>query len=132
MEEFDSGPGAGFVFMMVLFVLAVYVFFGFCMGKVFEKAGKPLWTGFVPIYNYLIWIEIVGRPQWWIILYFIPFVNFIIQIVLAIDLAKSFGKDTLYGIAIAFLSFIMLPVMAFSDDVRYVGPAAAENPTAIG
>jgi hypothetical protein len=132
MEEFDSGPGAGFVFMMVLFVLAVYVFFGFCMGKVFEKAGKPLWTGFVPIYNYLIWIEIVGRPQWWIILYFIPFVNFIIQIVLAIDLAKSFGKDTLYGIAIAFLSFIMLPVMAFSDDVRYVGPAAAANPTAIG
>jgi hypothetical protein len=132
MEEIDSGAGAGFVFVMVLIVFAIYAFLAYCMGKVFEKAGKPLWTGFVPIYNYLIWIEIVGRPQWWIILYFIPFVNFIIQIVLAIDLAKSFGKDTLFGVAIAFLSPIMLPVMAFSNDVQYTGPSAAANPTAIG
>jgi hypothetical protein len=132
MEEFDSGPGTGSVFVMILFILAIYAFFGFCMGKVFEKAGRPLWTGFVPIYNYLIWIEIVGRPQWWIILYLIPFVNVIIQIVLSIDLAKSFGKDVLYGVAIAFLSPIMLPIMAFSNDVQYTGPSAAANPTAIG
>ena len=132
MEEYeaismmDEGGGLMALIMANMFInLLAYVFYGFVLGKVFEKAGKPLWAGFVPIYNFVILLEIVGRPMWWIILLLIPFVNIIIAILLCIDLAKSFGKDTVWGILTVFFSFVMLPIMAFSGDIRYVGPAAA-------
>lgn len=131
MEEFESMPmedggllaalGVGYI----LFMLLIYLFAGFCIGKMFEKAGKPLWAGFVPIYNYIVMLEVVGRPLWWIILLLIPFVNFVVGIILAIDIAKSYGKDTLWGILLILFSVVVLPIMAFSNDIRYVGPAAA-------
>jgi len=118
--------------MVIVIGLVFYVFIAFCLGKIFEKAGKPLWTGFVPIYNLIILLEIVGRPMWWAALFLaalIPFVGgivcFVLTVILYIDLAKSFGKDTLWGVLTAFFSFIMLPIMAFSSDIRYVGPSAA-------
>ena len=120
----------GAVFMVI--GLVVYVFLGFCLGKVFEKAGKPLWTGFVPIYNLIILLEIVGRPMWWAALFLaalIPFVGgiicFVLSVILCIDLAKSYGKDTLWGVLTAFFGIIMIPIMAFSDDIKYVGPSVA-------
>lgn len=123
----DTGMALGMLAFLAVFGLAIWLFYGFCIGKILEKAGKPMWTGFVPIYNMLLLIEIVGRPSWWIIGCLVPYVNIIFLVLLYIDLAKSFGKDTGYGILLILFSFIMLPMMAFSDDVRYVGPAAKQS-----
>lgn len=112
--------GAG---VMILY-LAIFLFLGFCVGKLFEKAGKPLWAGFVPIYNIVVMLEVVGRPLWWIVLLLIPFVNIVVGILVYIDLAKSYGKDVVWGILLIFFGIIMLPIMAFSSDIKYVGPAA--------
>jgi hypothetical protein len=32
------------------------------MWKVFSKAGQPGWTAIIPIYNWIVWCKIVGRP----------------------------------------------------------------------
>ena len=66
--------------------------------------------------------KVAGRPGWWVILMFIPFVNFIIAIILCIDLAKSFGKGAGFGIGIVLLGFIFLPILAFGD-AQYQGAA---------
>lgn len=123
----------------LIFAIVLYVFTAYCLGKVFEKAGKPLWAGFIPIYNLIVLIEIVGRPIWWIALYLaalIPFVGALvclaITIILCIDLAKSFGKDTLWGVLTALFGFVMIPIMAFSADIRYIGPSAAPQGAAGG
>src|ERR1700736_5231760 len=92
--------------------------------KVFTKAGQPGWAILIPIYNMYVWCKIVGRPGWWVLLMLIPFVNFIILIILAIDLAKSFGKGAGFGIGIAFLGIIFLPILAFGS-ATYQGPSAA-------
>src|SRR5436853_7723597 len=73
------------------------------MWKVFTKAGQPGWASIIPIYNLYVWCKIVGRPWWWILLMLIPFVNFIILIILCIDMAKSFGKGAGFGIGLALL-----------------------------
>ncbi len=133
MEEYEMMPMEetgliAFIMAYFLFIIVAYLFYGFCYGKIFEKAGKPLWAGFVPIYNLMVLLEIVGRPLWWIVLILlVPVVNLIVLVVLCMDLAKSFGKDSVYGILIVLFSFVMLPIMAFSNDVRYVGPAAGET-----
>ena len=95
--------------------------------KIFTKAGKPGWAAIIPIYNFVIYLEIVGRPLWFIVLFFIPFVNFIALILLMMDLAASFGKDMIYAVLLIVFPYVMLLVLAFSD-AQYVGPGAAKNP----
>jgi hypothetical protein len=34
--------------------------------KIFSKAGQPGWVAIIPIYNWIVWCKIVGRPWWWI------------------------------------------------------------------
>ncbi|MDA0990222.1 MAG: DUF5684 domain-containing protein, partial [Verrucomicrobia bacterium] len=46
----------------------------------------------MPIYNAIVMLQIVGKPIWWVVFLFIPFVNLIIMIILSIELAKCFGK----------------------------------------
>jgi hypothetical protein len=72
------------------------------------KAGQPGWASIIPIYNLYIWCKIVGRPWWWILLMLIPFVNFIILIILCIDTAKSFRKGAGFGIGLAFTGRYLL------------------------
>jgi len=91
--------------------------------KIFSKAGQPGWAAIIPIYNWYILCKVVGRPGWWVILMFIPFVNFIIGIILCIDLAKSFGKGVGFGIGLILLGLIFFPILGFGS-AQYQGPAA--------
>ena len=91
--------------------------------KIFTKAGEAGWKSIIPVYNFIVILKIVGREWWWVILMLIPIVNFIILIIVSLDLAKSFGRGTAFGIGLAFLSFIFAPILGFGSDT-YKGPAA--------
>jgi hypothetical protein len=91
--------------------------------KIFIKAGKPGWPAFIPIYNIIVLLQVIGRPLWWVIATFIPFINIVVGIIIGIDLAKSFGKGPVFGIGITFLSPIFLPILGFSD-AQYLGKAS--------
>jgi len=94
------------------------------MWRIYTKAGKPGWAAIVPIYNLYVLTQIVGRPGWWVLLMLIPFVNIVVAFILAVDLAKSFGKDGAFGIlALAIFSIVGYPILAFSK-ATYVGPSA--------
>jgi hypothetical protein len=110
----------------MLFYLAIIVVVIAGMWKVFTKAGQPGWAAIVPIYNIVILLKIVGRPVWWLVLLLIPFVNFVILILVSIDMAKSFGKGPGFGIGLWLLSFIFYPILGFGD-AQYVGPAAGAS-----
>ena len=97
------------------------------MWKVFTKAGQPGWAAIIPIYNIYILCKVAGRPGWWVILMLIPFVNFIIAIILCIDIAKNFGKGAGFGIGLAFLGFIFFPILGFGS-ATYQGNAAPPLP----
>jgi hypothetical protein len=97
--------------------------------KIFTKAGQPGWAAIIPIYNWYILCKIVGRPGWWVILLLIPFVNFIVGIILCIDLAKSFGKGVGFGIGLILLGVIFFPILGFGS-AQYQGPAAGSTGTA--
>ena len=107
----------------IIFGLLVALLMIVAMWKVFTKAGQPGWASIIPIYNIYIWCKIVGRPWWWILLMLIPFVNFIVAIILCIDLAKSFGKGVGFGIGLALLGIIFFPILGFGS-AQYQGPAA--------
>ncbi len=103
--------------------LAICVLIIAAMWKVFTKAGHPGWACLIPIYNIYILCKIAGRPGWWLLLMLIPFVNFIILIVLSIDIAKSFGKGVGFALGLVFLGFIFWPILGFGS-AQYHGPSA--------
>jgi hypothetical protein len=101
--------------ILPLFWLAIIVFVVAGMWKTFAKAGQPGWACLVPIYNVYVMCLIARRPGWWTLLMFVPFVNIVIAILLAIDIAKNFGKSTGFGIGLALLGAIFYPILGFGD-----------------
>ena len=105
-----------------IFSLAFAILMIAACWKIFTKAGQPGWAAIIPIYNWYVLCKIVGRPGWWVILLLIPLVNFIIGIILCIDLAKSFGKGIGFGIGLILLPIIFCPILGFGS-AQYQGPA---------
>lgn len=118
-----SGQGQAPGPLFWIFWLAFMILMIAACWKIFTKAGQPGWASIIPIYNWYILCKIVGRPGWWVILLLIPFVNFIIGIILCIDLAKSFGKGVGFGIGLILLGVIFFPILGFGS-AQYQGPAA--------
>ncbi|MCC5843972.1 MAG: signal peptidase I [Verrucomicrobia bacterium] len=116
----ENGQGSGFVLIIWLLVMIVIIA---GIWKVFTKAGKPGWASIIPIYNIVVLLEIVGRPLWWVVLYFVPLANFVIAILVGIDLAKAFGKGTGFGIGLTFLAPIFYPILGFGS-AQYRGASA--------
>ncbi len=84
------------------------------MWKIFTKAGQPGWAAIIPIYNIVIFLKIINRPVWWIVLMLIPLVNVVILIIVCIDLGKSFGKGGAWSFFLLIvLSVIGMLILAF-------------------
>ena len=103
----------GILFTLIVIALCLFVIVS--MWKVFVKAGQPGWGVLIPIYNIYLLLMIARRPGWWLILYLIPLVNFVIGIIVAIDIAKNFGKDTGFGLGLFFFGFIFYPILGFGS-----------------
>ena len=111
------GIGTGlFIFYLVVAVVALVAIW-----KVFSKAGQPGWAAIIPFYNIYTLCKVAGRPGWWLILFLIPFVNIIVSLVVAIDVAKGFGKSPAFGvIGLWLFSIIGFLMLAFGSS-KYVG-----------
>jgi hypothetical protein len=93
---------------------------------IFTKADKPGWAAIIPIYNLIVWLDIIGKPAWWVILFFIPFINIYVSLVLYFDLAKVFGKGSGFGCGLILLPFIFFPILAFGD-AQYQRPMSSSG-----
>jgi hypothetical protein len=124
----DSGGSVGALIAVyaVLAVLAVIHLIGFW--KTLEKGGESgAWsllflTGCLAPVAYVPMAKLAGRPTWWVILLYIPIVNFVVLAILSIDVAKSFARSTGYGVGLWLLGFIFYPMLGFGP-ARYEGPA---------
>ena len=129
MQQSDNTAGnaaaAGMGIGMMIVWLAIAILMIAAFWKIFEKAGEPGWAAIIPIYNLYVLLKVAGRPGWWIILYLIPFVNFIISIVVSIDVAKRFGRSTGFALGLVFLPFIFYPILAWGDATYTAAPAMA-------
>ena len=93
------------------------------MWTVFVKAGQPGWAAIVPLYNVIVLLKIAGKPLWWFLLMLVPLVNIIVVFIVAIAIAKNFGKGTGFGVGLALLGPIFYPILAWGG-ARYQGTTA--------
>lgn len=112
----ESGGGGGLIFAITsLIALAFILVIIIGNWKLFEKAGQPGWACLIPIYNIYVMLQIAGMGAIWLVAFFLPFLNFIAAIMLCMRLARAFGQSALVGVAMIFLPFIIIPMLAFGD-----------------
>jgi hypothetical protein len=120
MENYGSDAGssaviAALVLACLIPCLIVYVITVIGMWKIFEKAGKPGWAAIIPVYNYIVMLEIVGKPIWWIFLILFPCTSLIFGIWTLNLISKSFGQSEGFTIGLVLLPFIFYPVLGFGS-----------------
>jgi hypothetical protein len=133
-----------FATILIGFFIIFHIVSAIGLWKIFQKSGTKGWYAFIPFFNLIIVLKIIGRSVWLFLLflglYLLNYINFtylnlslslsiitligfiFLGIPIATDLAKSFGKSNGYGIAIFFFPFIFLPALGFSP-ASYRGPA---------
>jgi hypothetical protein len=126
MQNYDAPSAGMFAAMFTAFFvpfLVIYVITAIGLWKTFEKAGKPGWAAIIPIYNYIVMLEIVGKPIWWIFLILFPCTSFIFLIWTCNLLSKSFGQSEGFTIGLVLLPYIFIPILGFGS-YKYLGPSA--------
>lgn len=98
--------------------------------RVYEKAGKPGWACLIPFYNFFVLLQIVEKPEWWIVWLFVPVANIVVPIWVTNLLSKSFGKGEAFTLGLIFLSFIFYPILGFGN-ATYQGGAGKPKVTEI-
>ncbi len=93
--------------------------------KTFKKAGEPGWAAIIPLYNVIVALRISGKPLWWLLLFCIPGVNVVAIILVAMGVAKGFGRGPIFGLGLAFLPTMPFFVLALAfSNLRYSGQKA--------
>ena len=104
-----------------LCALLLYVLIVAGLWKTFKKAGRPGWPALIPILNWYYIVKISGHPGWWFLLFFVPILNIVIWVMVALDFGYAFKKTTLFGIFIFFLPWFAFLITGFGD-AEYDGP----------
>jgi hypothetical protein len=95
------------VIQLVIFAVA-YIYFSYTTMVIANKTGtQGAWMAWVPIANMILMLNIAEKPIWWIIMFFIPFVNVIFAVLLYMAIAEKCGKPSWVGI------LIIVPVVNF-------------------
>ena len=126
LTDAEAAAAAAAVVFFLIAGLVGYVVGALGLMGVFRKAGQPGWAAFVPVYNAIVLLQLVGRPLWWFLLLLVPGVNVVVGIVLMNDLATSFGKGTGFTVGLVLLSLIFVYVLWLGPST-YRGPAAASS-----
>jgi len=90
--------------------------------KLFRLAGIPGWYAIIPFYNIIKHLDIIKRPKWWIILFFIPVINLLMIPVIWVEFIKRFNHNSQIDkiLVIITLGFYFLYVSYFSSKTKLV------------
>ena len=115
VETVNTAGLALFSGIWLIFWVAYMIAIIIAQIKVYTKAGKKWWEALIPFYNIYILLQIVNKPGWWLVLFFIPFANFVVMIILLNELSKAFGHGTGFTLGLILLSPIFWLILGFGD-----------------
>jgi hypothetical protein len=91
--------------------------------RLFAKANQPWVAAFIPVWNVIVVLKMVGRPVSHLAFFLVPFYNVYFFFRLCVELAQSFGKYSIidYVLVSVFNVFYILN-LALAYNEEYQGP----------
>lgn len=124
------GLMAGFGIIMLVIVLAVYIFCSLCLFRIAKKLNVSApWTAWIPLVNLWTVVTAAGKPWWWILLMFIPIAGPFIGVYLWMCITENLGRNKWLGLLllVPIAGFVWMGILAFSKSETTGGPALS-NP----
>ncbi|MDA1311761.1 MAG: DUF5684 domain-containing protein [Acidobacteria bacterium] len=117
MEDLHQAVGAGIALIVIVLAATVTIFSIAGVWKMLEKGGQPGWGIFVPIYNAILLVRIVGLQDWFFLLFLVPGVNIVAHIIVSLELGKRFGRGAAFTMGIILVPALFYPVLGFGRAV---------------
>jgi hypothetical protein len=116
------------VIAITLFITILsYVISSFGLMKLFEKAGAPKGSAWIPIYNTWVFFQIGGIKGYWSLLFLtaiIPFLGIvtatagsILMVIAAYNISLGFRKDGTWAVLYFFLGIVWVYILAFDKSI---------------
>jgi membrane-associated HD superfamily phosphohydrolase len=112
-----AAMGIAFLFMFVVF-LAAYVYMSLALQTIAKKTNtENAWLAWIPIANIILMLNVGKKPLWWIILFFIPLVNFVMIVLTFMAIAEAVKKPNWWGILmiVPVVNLIVPGYLAWAD-----------------
>ncbi|MBX7242229.1 MAG: signal peptidase I [Bacteroidia bacterium] len=104
----------GLIYLIVYIVTVLMIRFG--LSLLFKKAGEESWKAFVPVLSDIVWVKLINKPLWWVILCFVPMARTLLKVQMRIDLVKAFNKHKFWEhIAAVIVPFIYFPYIGMQE-----------------
>ena len=135
--------GIALVFSVIFWIIYIAGIVMILIGlwKMFKKAGRKGWEALIGGHDAFVLFEMAGINPIWILWVSIAAVALVIPILgwiaypafvifvwfwLNIKLAKTFGKETGYGVLMAFFPYVMYPILGLGS-AKYTAPKKMVN-----
>jgi len=110
---------AGFLTVILFVVAGLYVYFSLCMYLIAKKLNvAEAWAAWIPILQVWPFLSSAGKPCWWVLLLFIPFVNAFVGVYLWMCITENLGRNKWLGLLmlLPIVNFVLMGVLAFSKE----------------
>jgi signal peptidase I len=120
-------------YQWLVFFLIVQVVHGLGTWKLYEKAGRKRWEAFVPVYNAIVLMKIIGRPTLWTLLLFVPIINLIMFPVVWVETLRSFGRKSTVDTWLGIFTFgLYIYYINYTQEVTYISDRSIVASTKTG
>lgn len=113
---------AGFGMIMLVIVLAFYIFGSLCLFLIAKKLNVSApWTAWIPLVNLWTIVTAAGKPWWWILLIFIPIAGpLVVLTYLWMLITENCGKNKWLGLLMLapVANLVWLGILAFSKSEK--------------
>lgn len=96
---------------------ALYIYLTLCVYIIANKTNTAnTWLAWIPVVHLYLTCKIADKPGWWTILFFIPFVNIIIAVIVWMGIARAREKPSWLGILIIIpvVNLVIPGILAFA------------------
>ncbi len=115
------------ILIVIAIALLLFILPALGLYKLFQKAGRPGWQGFIPLYNTWVMLDIANRPKHWFFWQLIPVVGWFITLGIYIEFVKVYGKYKFYQHALTvFSAGLYFIYLGYNTKTRFVGPDAVK------
>ena len=119
--ETDYADIGAFIVLILGIVLLPIIVIGIlniiAMWKIFTKAGEEGWKSIIPIYNTIVYFNIVGINPLFILLILVPgagsILYFLVGVVASLRLAKGFNKSEGFAVGLILFGPIFQMILVF-------------------
>ena len=141
LESLAIISGGVLLFALAL-LLIFYIVNAIGLYKIFTKAGKKGWAGFVPYYNDWVLVEISGCHWWYflilianvvltfftgssdsgvwaLIINIFSLISFYVALCINYNISKKFHQGIGFAIGMCFFPFIFNLILGFSKNIEY-------------